>query len=121
MVVDLEPDTVSEAKVHDRIGDLARCRVRHHPFDPPESVAVRGIYGRSLCGVAGDQMVSIAIAGCCGSKALLGAHFVLLRQAEVDHPLFQGLRTRASRFEGWHEATAGLLTKYVFGRALSSL
>src|SRR6266478_5222118 len=93
MAVGLEPDVVSEAKVHDRIGDLARCRVGHHPFNPPEPIAVGGVYGRSLGMVAGDQpAVSTAIAGCCGSKALLGAHSMLLRQAEVDHSLFRACR-----------------------------
>src|SRR6266446_10983638 len=82
MVVGLEPDVVSEAKVHDRIGDLARCRVGHHPFNPPEPIAVGGVHGRSLGMVAGDQpAVSTAIAGCCGSKALLGAHSMLLRHS----------------------------------------
>src|SRR6266852_7443740 len=73
MVVGVEPNAVCEAKVHDRIGDLARCGVGHHQFNPPESIAVGGVYRRSLGIVAGDQpAVSTAIAGCCGSKALLG-------------------------------------------------
>src|SRR5258707_7504840 len=82
MVVGLEPDAASEAKVHDRIGDLARCRVRHHPFNPPESIAVGGVYGRSLGIVAGDQpAISTDIARCCRSQALLGAHSMLLRHS----------------------------------------
>src|SRR5712672_2406614 len=109
--VGLEPDAASEAKVHDRIGDLTRCRVGHHPFNPPESVAVGGVYGRTLGIVAGDQpAVFTDIAGCRSSKALLGAHSMLLRHSPSRTFAHAGCRfSRASPSEGRHEVTAGCL------------